>query len=378
MKLIIGADLVPTKSNEFIFAKGEVTKLVGNELAAVLHDADYRIFNLEVPLTNIETPIQKCGPALMASTESINGYKSIGVDCVTIANNHIMDQGMQGFASTIKTLKENHIEYVGCGENYEEASKGKIINLHSKKIGIYACVEHEFSIVSDDVPGANPFEPLVSLDHISMLKDACDYVIVLYHGGKEHYRYPSPNLQKSCRKMIDKGANLVLCQHSHCIGCEERYGEGTIVYGQGNFLFDYQDNEFWQTGLLVEITDDFKIDYIPVCKDGNAVRLANKQESELIMSGFRQRSNEILCDGLIDEKYTCYAKSMLDNYLLSLLGVNRRSFIFRIANRITRGRASKRLINHKYKSSNFLSIQNIIECEAHRELILKGIKNQRG
>ena len=64
------------------------------------------------------------------------------------------------------------------------------------KIGIYACAENEFTIATDTTAGANPFDPFESLDHIQNLKRSCDYVIVLYHGGKEHYRYPSPYLQK--------------------------------------------------------------------------------------------------------------------------------------------------------------------------------------
>ena len=68
----------------------------------------------------------------------------------------------------------------------------------------------------------------------------CNSII---NGGKEHYRYPSPDLQKICRKFIDKGADLVVCQHSHCIGCEEKYNHGTIVYGQWNFLFDRSNIE---------------------------------------------------------------------------------------------------------------------------------------
>src|SRR5690606_29065463 len=124
--------------------------------------------------------------------------------------------------------------------------------LHFKKIkiGFYVCAEHEFSIASVDSPGANPFDPLESLDHIADLKNECDYVVVLYHGGKEHYRYPSPYLQKVCRKMADKGANLVICQHSHCIGCFEVYKDSTLVYGQGNFIFNKHDNEYWKTSIL--------------------------------------------------------------------------------------------------------------------------------
>lgn len=97
-------------------------------------------------------------------------------------------------------------------------------------------------------------------------------MIVLYHGGKEQYRYPSPNLQKTCRKLVEKGADLVVCQHSHCIGCREEYLQGTIVYGQGNFLFDDEENEYWQTSLLIMISDDFEVKYIPLKKNKNTVR----------------------------------------------------------------------------------------------------------
>lgn len=60
--------------------------------------ADYRIFNLEVLLTNIESPIAKCGPNLIASTEVINGYKGICVNPFAISNNHIIDHCEQGLA----------------------------------------------------------------------------------------------------------------------------------------------------------------------------------------------------------------------------------------------------------------------------------------
>lgn len=42
--------------------------------------------------------------------------------------------------------------------------------------------------------GANPFDVLESFDDVQALKEHCDYVIVLYHGGKEFYRYPSPHV----------------------------------------------------------------------------------------------------------------------------------------------------------------------------------------
>ena len=127
MKLIIGADLVPTKSNIEEFKAADAQALVGEELLSVLKDADYRIFNLELPLTDTVSPIDKCGPALIAPTATVAGYKALGVDLLTIANNHIMDQGAQGFVSTIKALEENEIAYVGGGSALKDAQKPYIV-----------------------------------------------------------------------------------------------------------------------------------------------------------------------------------------------------------------------------------------------------------
>lgn len=77
MNILIGADLVPTNSNVDIFASGDVKTLLGEELNSILRNADYRIFNLEVPLTDQEQPIPKCGPNLIAPTKCITGYKAM-------------------------------------------------------------------------------------------------------------------------------------------------------------------------------------------------------------------------------------------------------------------------------------------------------------
>ncbi len=371
--LLIGADLVPTKTNAQLFAAGDAEALVGQELLDILKSADYRVFNLEVPLSDEKSPIEKCGPALVASTDSIVGYKALGMDLLTIANNHIMDQGEQGYFSTVKLLEENGIAYVGGGCDPEQAARPYIAEIKGKKIGIYGCAEHEFSIVREDKPGANPFDPLESPDHVAALKSQCDYVIVLYHGGKEHYRYPSPDLQKVCRKLVQKGADLVICQHSHCIGCEEKYLHGTIVYGQGNFLFDCTENEYWQTSLLIQLADDMNICYIPLCKNGNAVRLAEGEEAKTILDHFRERSQQIAESGFVQKNYETFAQSMQQHYLAILGG--KESFLFRAANKLVGGRLRRRRLTKRYERNNRLAIQNVVECEAHRELLLRGIQD---
>lgn len=369
ISLIIAADLVPTQSNYDFFATGDVNSLVGSDLHNVLYAADFRVFNLEVPITDTVKPISKCGPNLIAPTATINGIKALNPTLLGLANNHILDQDEQGLVSTIELLKSYNIDSVGAGKGLNDAAKPYILEKEGLKIGVYACAEHEFTIATEKRAGANPFDPLVSLDHIAVLKAQCNYVIVLYHGGKEHYRYPSPYLQKVCRKMAEKGADIVVCQHSHCIGAKEEYAGATIVYGQGNFLFDYSESEFWKTSLLIKVdfAEKMTVEYIPICKAGVGVRLAKIEEKEKILADFELRSKQITVTDFIENEYIEFCKINGEYYLGTLAGFNR---IMRGINRLTNGRLTKSIYSEKHRKA----LVNLIECEAHRELVLKTLK----
>lgn len=371
---LIGADLVPTDNNSNLFVNGHIKDLVGDKLEEIISGADFRIFNLEAPLVDNSEPIMKWGPPLKASVSTINGYKALNVNLLTLANNHILDYGKTGLYSTIDLLKRNNIDYVGVGEDLCDALKSYTFKFDNKTIGVYACVENEFSVATDNSPGANPFDPLCSFDYVENLASKCDFVIVLYHGGKEHYRFPSPNLQKICRHFIDKGADLVVCQHSHCIGCEEKWGKGTIVYGQGNFIFDDSNLDEWQTGLLLKVDTDFQLSYYPIRKSGEKVRLAEDDDSSEILSQYRNRSSHILENGYIEKKYQEFALDYLGMYLKACAG--RRNLIIRMIDKLTGRRISNSIPNRCYKKSELLALINYIECEAHRELFLAGMKQK--
>ena len=372
MQILIAGDLMPTKSNKYLFNYADTKALLGEELFSIWNSAHMRIFNLEVPLTDLENPISKCGPNLIAPTSTVNGIKALNPGLIALANNHILDQGEQGFKTTVDILKKNFIPYVGADENLFKAKKPYIILDHELKIGTYACAENEFSIATDSTAGANPFDPLESLDHIKELKAKCNYVIVLYHGGKEHYPYPSPYLQKVCRKIVQKGADLVVCQHSHCIGCYEEYEGAVIVYGQGNFIFDLSESEFWQTSLLIKANIINKsIEYIPIKKNGNTVRLATENEAKDILSLFTKRSQEIKEYGFIEQKYQEFAVANIHSYLSKFSGS------CRLVSLLEKWFLKGFLLDRKYNKKKLSAIQNYIECEAHRELLLSGIKQKK-
>lgn len=376
MKLIIGGDIVPTSTNIDLFIRGDVDTLIGSELKSVLNEANYKVFNLETPLVNQKSPIKKSGPSLIASPETIEALKQLGVNLVTLANNHILDQGEKGLESTIKTLETAQISWIGVGYNNKNICSSRIVEIEGRKIGFYACAEHEFSIVGNLQPGANPFDARISLTDISQLKKKCDYLIVLYHGGKEEYRYPTPELQKSCRSAVDAGADLVLCQHSHCIGCEEEYHGSRIVYGQGNFIFDESECELWKTSLLLSINEKYEIDYCPIVKYGNKIRLAEEKERKDILKEFKDRSESIKKENFIADSFDLLCKEKENMYLLRLLGVNRNSLIFRLFNKISMRKWESFIIKRKLNNKYILTLINFIECEPHRELLISMLKKR--
>lgn len=83
MELIIAGDLVPTDSNRELFINGELEKLLGSELLSIWEKVDYRIFNLEAPLFDMDSPIYKWGPNLKAPEKSIEGIKKLNPNLVT-------------------------------------------------------------------------------------------------------------------------------------------------------------------------------------------------------------------------------------------------------------------------------------------------------
>jgi len=320
--LAVSGDFVPTPSNLAEFENADMKALFGEELIRVLSDAECRIFNLEVPFADTRTPVKKWGPNLIAPVRTIETYRKIKADVLGLANNHILDQGKKGLISTLSVLKKSGISIAGAGRNLEEAGKPLIFCLGKMKIGILAFCEHEFSVAGRDSCGANPFNPFCSFEQVEQESRKTDYTVVLYHGGKEHYRYPSPDLQTVCRGLADKGADLIVCQHSHCIGCEEQYRGSVIVYGQGNFLFDRSSSVMWSTGLIVMVDRNMEVSYTPIVKKDNGVRLAAPECAQQILADFRSRSRQIQNPDFVKEKYKEFANVMLKDYLRFFSGKN--------------------------------------------------------
>jgi len=158
--------------------------------------------------------------------------------------------------------------------------------------------------------------------------------------------------------VVEKGADLVITQYSHCVGCQEQYKGSTIVYGQGNFIFDHSESEFWKTSILVKVNleNPTSIDYVPVVKEAEKVRLVNRSKANEILYKFQKRSEGKLVLGFVQRNYQDFARESLDRYLRQFAGWGR--WISVLDRKVLGGR----LLRMKYKGSSFhLSIMSKVK-----------------
>lgn len=369
--MIIVGDLVPINEDEKNFISGSIESNIDEEIMEFFKMSKYRICNLEAPLTKEDKYISKCGPNLKINPDCIVGLKKLKIDMVTLANNHILDYGEKGLKDTIELLDRNRIAYCGAGKDLLESEKPLFFIIGGKKVGIFCCAESEFSIATEESAGAYGFDPLYTLDVISDIKKQCDYLIILHHGGKEFYRYPSPELVKTCTRMVDKGANLVICQHSHCIGCEMDYKSAKIIYGQGNFLFNRKHDEFWDSGLIVKISfndNDTVVETVPIINKLGKIQLAKGNVAKKILSDYQKRSSQIENSKFIYKNFVEFAKSKKCEYYKAFLGGNTLgAYVYRALNRILPFRKNEDIF---FKAEVKKEIYNYILCEAQREVLL--------
>lgn len=373
MSIVIGGDLVPTKENESFFYSGELNALFDERLNRYFESVDYKIINLECPITDRKEGIKKCGAHFSANEQLCRFFKTFQVDLLSLANNHIMDYGAEGLNDTIDALKDNGLAFVGAGKNEEEAARPFCFHHNGKKFCVISCAEHEFSIATADSAGAYGYDEFKTNLLISRFKQQADYLIVLYHGGKEYYRYPSPALQKRCRAFVDSGADLVVCQHSHCIGAEEIYTSKRIVYGQGNFIFHYSNSECWKTGLLIEIDNELRVKYVPLIQTECGIGLANDEDATQIMNDFRERSRKITEKGFLEKEFKSFSDSMIVDYLEVFSG--NVSLVRRVLFKLFGAKYRDRFFRSRYSSKRVLQLRNYLNCESHLELIRAGLEN---
>ncbi|KKM05105.1 hypothetical protein LCGC14_1757450 [marine sediment metagenome] len=180
----------------------------------------YTIANLEGVLADDLKPREDVKNPLIAPTWMAERLKAVGVDAVSLANNHIMDCGEEGKEITKNHLSDNNVRYFD-DKNILIKIKDRVISFDS---------------------GCAPFD-------IQFISKFSNYRIFMPHSGIELFQYPLPKDEGFYKGLIEHNyVDLIAGSHSHCIQAGERHNDGFIFYGLGDFISDCSKNYdlFWQ------------------------------------------------------------------------------------------------------------------------------------
>lgn len=267
VKILFAGDTFPVQSNIELFKSGGLDALFGSRIIELFRSADYSVCNPEGCFTDTGVPVEKVGPIVKAPTDSINALKQLGIRAMTLANTHTLDFGKKGHDEMRSALTKNGIEYFGTGDDASSIKSLITLSIKGRTIILYTVTElFVFNTPGEDKPGANGYDEYKVCRELSELKKQCDHLVVLYHGGTEMSHYNNATVRRRFHRMADNGADIIISQHSHAVGLEERYNGSYLLYGQGNFCFNLGPtiNEFNGTGILLEVL--FKDDGFDVKK----------------------------------------------------------------------------------------------------------------
>lgn len=367
MKILIAGDFCPQSRVADILGKGNFNSIFCEGVQKVINDSDYSIVNFECPVISRDAvPIAKLGPNLKCELTAIDAIKFAGFDCVTLANNHFFDYGLHGVEQSLTAFNEKGIDHVGGGLSYREASRILYRSVKRRRLAIINCCEHEFSAAKGDNAGCNILNPISQYYAIKEARKNADKVIVIVHGGYEHFQLPSIRMVDTYRFFIDSGADAVVNHHQHCFSGYEYYHNGIICYGLGNFCFDHPTirGGLWTEGLIVtlDFSDDkptLNLHHIKQCAEEASVSLLtyNDYDSRL------RALNRIISDThLLEIEVNKYFDSCANQYSRILEPIQNRLYLA----------AKKRgWLPSFISKSRFLLAYDYIFCESHRDKLMR-------
>ncbi len=230
--------------------------LFTEQLEGIIGGADLKLVNLEAPITDHREPwIDKRYHLRQSSEQVIPLLQELGVDGVSLANNHIMDYGTVGLLDTIQQLQKAGIKYSGAGTSRQQAETAALFRRRGKKIGFLAFSNTfpEAFWADDESPGAafGAFDRVRKL--VAETARIADYTIVSFHWGRELEITPQAYQKNLGRAAIDAGATVVFGHHPHTLQPVEYYNDGVIFYSLGNYFFTTLSQNV-QYGLVPRIT----------------------------------------------------------------------------------------------------------------------------
>lgn len=229
-------------------------------IAPVLRESDCAVGNMEFP---VAPPFESRPFIFNCRPEVLGALKRAGFCALSIANNHILDQGAEGFHHTLEFLDKNGMRHIGGGPSEESARSGIVVERRGIRAGIISYAAG----INTGLP-AGKTGVYVNMLHrkekliedIAAMKKRCDYLVMIAHLGSEYSHGPAAGDEALIRQYCDAGVDCVIGHHPHVVQRIEPYvaSDGRpchIFYSLGNFISNQSSEVRMNSGAMLGTRD---------------------------------------------------------------------------------------------------------------------------
>ncbi len=276
---------------------------LSSDLILELQNADILMMNNEYTYSDRGYPIPGKAYTFRATPSRVEVLQQLGVDIVSLANNHVYDYGEEALLDTFDTLERAEIPYVGAGRNLDEAKKIVYFVANGRKIAIVSATQIERSYnytkeATEDVPGVlKTLNPDKFLEVIKEAEKNSDYVIVYPHWGTEGTNVYGSDQRELAEAYVGAGADVIIGGHTHCLQGISYIEDVPVIYSLGNFWFNGNTIETGVAQVRIQKDGSIRFRFLPCIQSGTRTRLLTEgSQREEVLDFMRSLSKEVEID----------------------------------------------------------------------------------
>lgn len=290
----------------------DINQAFDQGLLEQMRNADIFMINNEFTFTSRGTPTVNKKFTFRANPGNVSMYEEMGVDIVSVANNHIYDYGEISLLDTLDTLEQAEIPYVGAGRNLQEAMTPVYYIANGMKIAFVSATQIERNSVPDtkeatqDSAGVlrcmNPDNLLLVIEEA---KKNSDYVILYIHWGTESQEAIDWLQEQQAPIYAQAGVDLIIGDHPHCLQKMDSVEGVPVIYSLGNFWFNSRTQNSCVVKVALRAGEMESFQFIPCRQSDCRTALLTGQEKTEVLDYMRTISPNVTID---EEGYIFFAE----------------------------------------------------------------------
>ena len=300
VEMIFAGDIYPDEDVLAAYDASGIDGILSEEFQSIMNQADITIVNEEFPFGTTGTAETDKQYTFRVDPSYITMFQEMGIDGVTLANNHTLDYGDQAIEETFALLDSVDIKYTGAGDTIDRSKELIIYEVNGKTIGFLAAsrvIPKASWNVENHQPGVFcTYDETALCQAIEEAEEVCDFTVVYVHWGVERATTPEDYERTLAQAYVDAGADLVIGSHPHVLQGFEYYNGVPIIYSMGNYIFHDTISSTMLIRAVIDEEDQLTVQVIPGYASGAKTQEMSEEDGAALYEYLEGISYDVSLD----------------------------------------------------------------------------------